>query len=178
MGSFGIYDWIAAAGLSDVITGATVNSDGSYTLSMSQSDFTDLYANTQQYFQSCGCPDLGNLQDAWRQAILHQTVTLLVYEIKTLQWLGIIKAQRTPVQGQTPNSVQTYPKPGEKPCECLVPTARQSAMSTMAAKPIAAMTPKYTTGTGVPGTRFEAPVEPPSRGRFRRILVIWSELYR
>ena len=81
---------------------------------MGEADVTALYGNTQAYFQQCGCQDVANVLGAWSDAVARQPITLLVRTAELLQWLGIIKNQRTPVRDQAPNSVQVYPKAGGK----------------------------------------------------------------
>lgn len=57
--------WVAEDGLSGVVTSSVEDPDGTWEFSMSQDDFTTLYANTQEYFQSCGCQDISNVLQTW-----------------------------------------------------------------------------------------------------------------
>ncbi len=92
-------------GLSSVILSAVSNGNGSYTLEMSTANFDDLYA-AEQTSGTCGCPNLGQVM---QNVVIYTTAKIVINSLQLLQQLGLLQMQRTPVQGQAPNSVQTYP---------------------------------------------------------------------
>ena len=68
----------APAGLGGVITSASSDPNGGYDLDMGTDDFTTLYGNTQEYFQSCGCQDLANLLQIWADSVTQSNARLVV----------------------------------------------------------------------------------------------------
>lgn len=92
-------------GLSNVITNAYPNTDGTYTLQMSPNDYADLYAAYQDS-SDCICTAVGT---ALHNAAVNFIVNVVIpMDITILQKLGVLQAERTPVKG-APNSHQNFP---------------------------------------------------------------------
>jgi hypothetical protein len=94
-------------GLTNVILSAVANGNGSYTLEVSTANFDDPYA-AEQTSGDCVCQALGQ---ALQRAAVYVTIKFTITYLQMLQQLGLLQRERTPVQGQTPNSIQTYPSP-------------------------------------------------------------------
>src|SRR5207245_636556 len=75
---FDVDSAIQQNGLSSVIPSWVQNPDGSFTLNMGDTDFNELYGNTQAYFQQCGCQDVSNLLGLWADAIARQQINTMV----------------------------------------------------------------------------------------------------
>ena len=121
--------WVAEDGLSGVVTSSVEDPDGTWEFSMSQDDFTTLYANTQEYFQSCGCQDISNVLQTWGNSIAQSNTRLIVSYLQdvvsVLRWVGVFNQTRTPVQGQPPNSVSHIQSLVARQFGSLVPTDAQ-----------------------------------------------------